>query len=96
MFPNRFVVRDEKVMKLGAVIIADQAGALLKVLWFELHNGARGEAMRLLTARHQRLPEQAADRFPAVEPQETWTGRDAEDFFRPWSTQPLELDRELG
>ena len=60
------VVRDVEVVKLAAVVIADQAGHLLEAVRLELHHGLGAEAVRLLAPRDQRLPEKAAQRFAAV------------------------------
>ena len=52
MFPERFVVRDVEVMKLSIVVVADQAGQVLKMLRFELDERRRAETMRLLHPLH--------------------------------------------
>ena len=53
VFADGFVVRDVEVMELCAVVIADQAGHLLKMFRLELDDRRRAVAMRLLTARDE-------------------------------------------
>ena len=53
MFADRFVVRDVEVMKLRAVVVADQAGHLLKMFRLELDDRGRAETMRLLPSRDE-------------------------------------------
>ena len=93
--PERLVVRDVEVMKLRAVVVADEPGHLLKMFRLEFNDRGGAEAMRLLPARDERLPEQAADRFAAKEPQIAGARGEAENFLRPRRAQPLEIDRQL-
>ena len=50
MFASLFIVRDVEVMKLRAVVVADQARHLLEMFRLEFHNGRGAKAMRLLAA----------------------------------------------
>src|ERR1043166_1192587 len=92
MFTQGFVVRKVKVMELGAVVVADEAGELLKIFRLELDHRRDADAMRLLSSSYQRLSEQAAHRFPAMESKVTGTGGEAENFLRPRRAQPLEIN----
>ncbi len=58
-------------MKLGAVVVTDQAGHLLKMPWFKLDERCRAKTMRVLTAGNESLTEETADGLPAVKPQKT-------------------------
>ena len=78
VFAERLVVRDVEVVQLGAVVVADESRHLLEMLRLELDDGGGAEAVRLLAARDQRMAEQAAHRFEAVEAQESRTCREAE------------------
>ncbi len=95
MFADGFVVRDAEIMELSRIVVAGQAGQLLKVFGFEINDGGGGVAMRLLTAGNERLAKEAADGFAAVEPQVAGPRGEAEDFFRMRSTEPLEIDWQL-
>ena len=66
VFAAVVVARDVEVVELGAVVVADETGHLLKVLRLEFHDRGGAVAMRLLTAGDQRLLEEAADRLAAV------------------------------
>ena len=52
------------------------------------------ETVRLLPPRDERLPEQAADRLAAEEPQVARPRAQAEEFVRVRRAQPLKLDRQ--
>ena len=90
------VARDVEVVELGAVVVADQAGHLLEVFRFELHDRRRAEAMRLLPPRDERLREQAADGLAAVEAQVAGPRAEAEHLVRPRRAQPLKVNRQLS
>jgi hypothetical protein len=53
MFAEHLVAREMEVMKLRAVVVTDEARALLKMFRLELDDRGRAEAMRLLPSRHQ-------------------------------------------
>jgi len=53
MFAGAFVVRNTEVVKFRAVVVANEAGDLLKMFRLEFHNRCGAEAMRLLAARDE-------------------------------------------
>src|SRR6185436_7940478 len=65
------VVRYMQIVELRRVVVTHETGGLLVVSRLEFHRGDRAVAMRLLAAGDQRLPEQAADGFAAIQPQES-------------------------
>src|SRR5687768_10842456 len=91
-----FVPREVEIVELAAVVVADQSCHPLEVLWLELDDRRCAEAVGLLAARDERLREHAADRLAAVEPQMARTHLQAEQVFRPRSSQPLEVDRQYS
>ena len=53
MLADGFVVRHVKVMELGAVVVADKSGEMLKMFRLEFDDRGGAEAVRLLTARNE-------------------------------------------
>ncbi len=95
MLTELVVPRDVQVVELGAVVVADESCRLLEVPRLELHRRDGGVTMRLLSARHEALPEQAADGLAAEQPQVPGTRGKAEQLLRIWRAQPLEIDGQL-
>ena len=89
------VVRHVQIVELRRVVVAHEPGRLLEVRRLELHRGDRAVAVRLLAARHQRLPENAADGFAAIQPQIPGACAQAEQFLGLRRAQPLEVDGQL-
>src|SRR4051812_22439315 len=83
-----------EVVKLGAVVVADQARHLLEVFRLELHDRFNARAMRLQPSSDERLPEQASDRLPAVKAQMSRARRQTEKLVWPGRTKPLKMDRQ--
>ncbi len=83
-------------MELGAVVVANKPGELLKMLRLKLDDRGRAEAVRLLAAGDEGLAKQTADRFPSEEPKISGAGREAEKFFRIGCAQPLKVGRKPG
>ena len=65
------------------------------MLRLEVDGGGRAEAVRLLAARDERLPELAADGLAAEQPQVTRSRRQAEELVGPGRAQPLKRDRQV-
>ena len=86
------VARDVAVVELRAVVVADEAGHLLKVLGLELNGRRRAEAVRLLAARDERLFEEASNRLAPVETQMARTRAQAEEFVGQGRSKPLKID----
>ena len=56
-------------MKLGAVVVADEARHLLEVIRLEIDRGRGAETVRLLPARDECLREETADGLAAEQAQ---------------------------
>ena len=76
-------------MELAAAIVAHEPRRLLEVSRFELEHRRRAVAVRLLPPRDERLPKQAADRFPSVQTQESAPLSEAEQLIGPRRPQPI-------
>ena len=90
------VVRYVQIVELRRVVVTHEPRRLLEVRRLELHRGDRAVAMCLLTTRHQRLPENTADGFAAIQPQVPGACAQAEQFLGPRRAQPLEVDGQLA
>jgi len=53
MFAVCFVVRQIEVMKFRAILVADEAGALLEIAGLEIDEGGCAEAVCLLASCHE-------------------------------------------
>src|SRR4051812_8051995 len=95
MFPHVFIVGDVKIVELRDVVVAGETGELLKMFGLEFDDGGSGKAMRLLTARDEGLPKEAANRFAPEEAKMAGTSGQAEKFFRIGRAQPLKIQRKL-
>src|SRR5688572_24855039 len=82
-------------MELETVVVADQAGHLLKVTGTGLQASDGGVAVCLLAARDEGLLEEAANRLPAVQPEKAGTRGQAEELVGPRRSEPLKIDRQL-
>ena len=96
MLADGLVVRDVEVMKLRAVVVADEPSHLLEMLRLDLDDRRGAETVRLLTARDECLTKLAANRFAAVETQVTRTRCQAEELVRPRRSKPLKRERQRG
>lgn len=96
MFADGFIVGNVEVMEFCAVVVAHEAGYLLKMFWLEFNDRGGADAMRLLAPRDERLSKRRAQCLPSDEAEESGARREAEDFFRPRRAQPLEINRQIG
>src|SRR5581483_10595415 len=90
------IVGDVEVVELAAVVIADESGHLLEAVGVEVDHGGGAVAVRLLSARHERLAEEAADGLAAVEAQVPGTLGEAEELLGVRRAEPLEVERQSG
>src|SRR5690242_18929415 len=63
VFPKAFLMGNVDIVELRRVVVASDAGKLLKMTGLEFNDGGGGEAMRLLAPRDDGLPKETADRF---------------------------------
>ena len=63
-------MRHRQEMQLVPVVVVDQARGLLERPGLEIDLGLEPQREMLLAARHQRLLEEAAQRFPRMQPEE--------------------------
>src|SRR5690606_2606379 len=89
------VMGDGQEMELVPVIVEGQAGSLLEGLRREIQLRLGPERKMLLPPRHQRLLEEAADRFAPDQSQETGTVGQRKDALRNRRAQPLEVERQV-
>ena len=71
MLPDALVMRDVEIVKLRAVVVADETRHLLKMSRLDLNHRAGAETVRLLAPRNERLPKEARsslDRRGASDP----------------------------
>ena len=90
------VPRDGERVELVAVVVGDEASALLKVLRREFELGFRPVGEMLLPARDERLFEPRAERLAAEEPQPARARIEREDALRLWRSRPLEINRQVA
>src|ERR1700741_1016314 len=74
---ERLILCDIEIMKLRAVVIANEPRHLLEVLWIKIDRRSRPETMCLLPARNQPLTKEAPYRLTSVDTQVTGTCAEA-------------------
>src|ERR1041385_8439808 len=81
MFPNHFIVGNIQIVKLRAIVVADEAREMLKMLRLEFEDGGSGKAVRLLTTSNKRLAEETSNCFAPEEAKVAGTSSQTQKLF---------------